>query len=273
MKRAILAVLVAACSSGAPRPASEPQPPAPGEVPAPAPETGGVQTETLVTLGQCWFRKPYEYMFSSGPGVTIRGTSYGMFIGGIAGILYYGDLNTCVGDLTGTKPYSYSDNSPFEVLSGLPVYSDQMNEAQPFGYYNPEIVRWGHEHLIPAPDTVIAGLPASEIYTKVFSRFFRMMAEAHLYLVGSGTCQQEMDAYVQSVVVGKQDGIDYLQARYSSALPDYATPWDGTSMTPQMAIGFWLRRGLDGTSDELWVGLEKVLKTYDGAWLESKRLP
>lgn len=42
-------------------------------------------------------------------------------------------------------------------------------------------------------------------------------------------------------------------------------------MTAQMAIGFWLRRGIDNTHIELWTGLRKVLLMYDKEWYASLR--
>ncbi len=31
-------------------------------------------------------------------------------------------------------------------------------------------------------------------------------------------------------------------------------------------MGFWLRRGIDGSANELWLALREVLKKYDTAW-------
>jgi hypothetical protein len=37
-----------------------------------------------------------------------------------------------------------------------------------------------------------------------------------------------------------------------------------------MAIGFWIRRGIDGTADELWTGLTKLMQLYDGSWWQAR---
>lgn len=271
----ITAVLLVACSSGV---SKEPQAPVAGEVvkeepeappPAPAGPGSPVEASVVEAMGACWFEKPYSYMFGPGPGVTVGGKSFGMLQAGIGGILYYGDLNSCFAEQAGTTSKSYSDNAPFGALSGLPLHSDQMDDSKPFGYYNPEIVEWGHSHLIPDQDARIGGVPAQEIYDRVFSRFFRMMTESYLYLVDSGSYEREMSEYLSMATQKNLDGIDYLQARFQGKLPQYGGAWDGTTMTPQMAIGFWLRRGLDGTSDELWTGLGKVMKRFDTSWYAS----
>jgi hypothetical protein len=269
----LASILLLSCSSGVKKTeAVEPV----GETGQPAVEPGpqsgsAIEPSMIATIGACWFRKPYSYMFSTASPVTVGDRSFGMLLAGINGILYYGDLNQCFAEQMETGVTSYSDNQPFEKMSGLPLHSDQMFETQPFGFYNPDLVVWGYTNLIPATTDTIAGVPAQTIYTGVFSRFFRMMTESYLHLVDQGIYRQEMDAYWDMATTGKKDGIDYLQARYMEVLPGYGGTWDGTSMTPQMAIGFWLRRGLDGTSDELWTGLKKVMLRFDGTWYAGLR--
>jgi len=283
------AVVTVGCSSGVPEDAREPrrgtQPVEPVAVadlgtveqtPEPQPEPPPAPGQPLDTVAResllsCWFDSPYSYMFGRTDPVTVGSGSYGMLQAGIRGILYYGDLNTCAGQLVGTRPRSYSDDTPFAELSGLPIHSDRMHEDQPFGFYNPDLVDWGRRNLIPDPTTAIAGVRAQDVYDGIFQRFFRVMAEAYLHLVSSGSYQQDMDAYLSMANDSSTDGIDWLQARYAGVLRNYPAGPDGTTMTAQMAIGFWLRRGIDGTSDELWEALRQVMQTYGGSWYGSVR--
>ncbi len=236
---------------------------------------------TLAALEQiyaCWFKNPYDYMFNPsgvpGESIGIGSKSFSMFMGGISGIMDYGSLSECAGDFVGVKQKSYSDPTPIEHLAGIPLYGDRMDDSQPFGFYNPELVTWGYTTMVPDPDSLIGGTAARIIYDKVFKRFARVMAESYLYLVDAGKYRDEMKAYWD--LAHKPDGfkpygyggLDYLQSRFSGALPAYQVAWDGTQMTPQMAIGFWLRRGLDGTHEELWTGLTKALKQYDIVWYD-----
>ena len=115
-------------------------------------------------------------------------------------------------------------------------------------------------------------LTARSIYAVVFSRFFRLMAESRLWLITKRKYKREMKAYWKMAIDQKDlggDGLTWLQRRYRGKLKEYQVDWDGTSLTPQMAIGFWLRRGLDGTDGELWIGLKKVLKAYDPEFFAS----
>ena len=278
----------AACSSKADKPPKvAQQEPAPSlevekKEEAREPEKKQPTVLTLAALEQiyaCWFKNPYDYMFASAgvPGemVGIGGKNFAMFMGGISGIMDYGSLSECAGGFVGVKQKSYSDPTPIEHLAGIPLYSERMDDSQPFGFFNPELVKWGYTTMIPDPDSLIGGAAAQIIYDKVFKRFARVMAESYLYLVDSGKYRDEMKAYWD---LAKKPGgfkpygyggLDYLQSRFNSALPAYQVAWDGTKMTPQMAIGFWLRRGLDGTHEELWTGLTKALKQYDGVWYDS----
>jgi hypothetical protein len=227
---------------------------------------GDMDVDTFEKLGGCWFESPYDYMFGGGSSIQIGGSSYATFTGGISGILYYGDLNNCVAEHLGGQASSYSDNSPFAKLAGVPLYSDLMDDTKPFGFFNPELIKWGHENLVPPATATIAGVPITDVYTFVFARFFRMMTEAYLWLAQSGNARKEEDEYWKMAQKKNVYGVEWLQNRYNGELAPYQVAWDGTSMTPQMAIGFWLRRGLDGTSGELWIGLKKVMTRFDATW-------
>ncbi|MFO8072166.1 MAG: bifunctional nuclease family protein [Polyangia bacterium] len=223
-------------------------------------------------LGKCWFERPYSYMFGGGERIEIGSGSFGSFNAGVGGVMHYGSLSECAGELIGVPQKSYSDDGPIAALAGMPLYGERMSEDKPFGFYNPELVRWGYENLVPDPATEIDGVPAREIYRVVFARFFRLMADSYLYLTESKKLERETRAYWRFAKRKNRgvDGIEWLQKRYAGALPQYGGGWDGTTMTPQMAIGFWLRRHEDGTDDELWTGLRMVLDTYDADWYRER---
>ena len=45
--------------------------------------------------------------------------------------------------------------------------------------------------------------------------------------------------------------------------------WNGNVV--KTAVAFWIRRSIDGTSEEFYKGLDKLLNTYDKDFLESQR--
>jgi hypothetical protein len=233
--------------------------------------------DALSQIYSCWFANPYEFMFdpSKSPkgGAVVGGKSFGMFMGGIGGILHYGSLTECFAAYAGVKKASYSDLEPAEKISGLSLYGPRMDGSKPFGFFNAELVRWGYTYLIPQATDRLGETAAQEIYDGVFSRFFRLMAESYLTLVDSGKYKDEMTVY-WNAVTGEgggvpQDGMTFIQSRFDGKLPQYGAPWDGTSWTPQMSFGFWLRRGFDGTDGELWTGLKILLKRFDATWYAS----
>lgn len=194
---------------------------------------------------------------------------------GVNGMIYGSHINY---DLSrylgaeGTNRYDYAAwNSVegFETLSGLSAR--ERNDEFGFDYYNPDFVNWGIENIVPEPNNVIGTYLAQEIYDQSLSRFFRINADAYLWLLEQGYPLHQ-GQYVDAMGTVDFEGTYYLERRYRGVLPEYVdeeTFYYG-DWTPEIAIGFWLRRGLDGTSDELWAGLNQLLNTYDTEWWVAK---
>ena len=34
----------------------------------------------------------------------------------------------------------------------------------------------------------------------------------------------------------------------------------------RFSVGFWLRRGIDGTAEVVWKLMDKIMREYDGEW-------
>ena len=236
---------------------AETKPPAPSPGPAPI-------AEEYAQLYQCWFDRPYPYMFADlGEPLLIDGRSVGMLMAGISGILYYGNFNECAGELAGQEPRSYSDIAPLEALAKVPATLDRA--GLPFDRVNPEFVNWARTELLPPGDQLIAGLPVQMAYDRVFQRFFRAMATSAAWLLESGQLDTEAKQYLTDVEAGAY-GIDWLEQRYAGSIPINDAYADGTMMTGSMAAGFWLRRELDGSLAVCWHGLADVLERYDQVW-------
>ncbi|KIG15223.1 hypothetical protein DB30_05767 [Enhygromyxa salina] len=234
----------------------------------PKPE-GGRLFEPLsadaIQVFRCWFTDPYEYMFTyDGEPFEFNDRAFGTFMAGISGILYYGNLNNCVGDIIGEPPRSYSDLQPIERFAG--VSATLPNSSLPFETVNPEIIHWARAKLLPAPNQYIDGIPVQLAYDRVFHRFFRVMAVSLFELHQQYAIAAEAQTYLRDTSNGDQ-GIDWLERRYTHSMPAFNGSWDGTTMTTPMAAGFWLRRQLDGSIGPCWHGLRDVLERYDPRWL------
>jgi hypothetical protein len=226
-------------------------------------------TAEIASLYRCWFRNPYSYMFSyEGNPLEVNGAQYGMMMAGIHGILYYGNLNNCAGELTGKPPGSYADIGPIEALAGVSATVPAQLE---FAAVNPEFIAFGRKHMLPSPEQMIDGVPVQLAYDRVFQRFFRLMTSSLLTLLETTDIDGETKQYLADTSAGN-DGIDWLAARYGGRISGYAESWDGTTLTAPMAAGFWLRRRADGSFAAAWHGLRDVLDRYDPVWLAEQKL-
>jgi hypothetical protein len=230
-----------------------------------------VTAKELLAIYGHWFDRPYEYMFDrSNPVLTVGNQGYGVFLAGIDGIVLYGGITKAIAAHSQQPKRGFYNLRPIERLSGLKIHRQRASSERSFSRFNPAIVRWGHQNLIPDPQAGLLGQPCQKIYDRLFSRFFRLMVESRLYLQRKQSQRKEQAAYLKAMKRRRFDGIDYLQKRFSGALPNYDIDQDGTNFTPAMAIGFWIRRGIDGTADELWTGLTKLMQLYDGSWWQAR---
>lgn len=231
-----------------------------------------ISQEDLSEFYEYWFDDPYDYMFRGeylefdpGRDITINGRRYRNYLAGINGIMIYGGLKECMAnylDIDGS--YGFWDNDIIEIFAGLPVY--RFEEA--FGYYNPDIIIWGYTYLIPDPENQIYGETFQEVYDVLFCRFFRLMTESYVSLNDQNIYEAEQEEYYRIIIVKEHEAIDYLNHRFGEFLPQYKV-YRGTSpWTVGMSYGFWLRRGIDGTHEEFWTGLKKVMVLYDEEWFE-----
>ncbi|MBN1150049.1 hypothetical protein JXA84_02380 [candidate division WOR-3 bacterium] len=219
--------------------------------------------ENLELLYEEWFSWPYEYMFDGCD-------KNQMFLAGVNGILYYGSLAEAFTFLLedGYTLKHYQDIGAIERISGIQI----LLKSEDFGYYNPEIIIWGYQNLIPLPEDEFLDQTYREVYHRVFQRFFRMMTESFLYLERERNVEQEAELYREKVVLGRVDALLFLEDRYKGVLEEYQVRDGYSEWTVGMAIGFWLRRNLDGTDVYLWEGLTKLMKLYDGEWFEREAL-
>lgn len=223
--------------------------------------------KSLVTLYEHWLEKPYEYMFDrSSTGLTVGQKDYGTYQGGINGIMKYGSLPEAAAKLLKLATPSFGDLRPIEKLTRLAIYVKEDSSGRAFSHFNPALVRWGYANLIPKPEAKILGNTCRAYYDKVFSRYFRLMTESYLYLDRGKLWDKEKQAYATAIKT-KRAGIPYLEQRYAGVLSGYSLSRNGTNFTPSMAIGFWVRRKMDNTAGDLWAGLSRLMKAYDGAFL------
>jgi hypothetical protein len=293
-------IILAACGATAlsctpQRPAPRTAPP--GSVPTPlvavptplvavpttlaAPESPGTlpgPTE-LGTFWEPWFASPYEYMFTSPAGLgweeSPAAASQGrVFGGGINGFYFYGGFDDCLRSWMGQeKDYGHDEYASLSTLAGRPFRTGQVGDGwdRSFGQYDPAVINWALSTFVPHPTQTIRGQTFQAVYDQTFFRAIRLHALAYDRLQMKYNLDREAKAYLKAMRGDSEFyGVEWLQNRYAGELQDaYPLEWDGTMMTAPMAMGFWLRRHVDGTEDSLTRGIGVVLRIYDPSFVEN----
>lgn len=178
-------------------------------------------------------------------------------------------------------------------LAGAPIFLSGPHSGEAlnlgshtdFGRYNPVFVQRMTELLIPA-----AADPAFRASTQnTYQTYVRPLA--HIYwltrrkLNENPECmQRELSGYQAAIAQAKAapatDGFGYHEKWFFFMNPHfckgnkpeewyYNNGMDGgvSGNVVKGAVGFWLRRTMDGTFDEFSSGLERLLRAYDPKWL------
>lgn len=229
--------------------------------------TAGPLSPEIASIYRCWFRSPYGYMFEMrGDPLELPHGDFGTLMGGINGILVYGAVNDCAGEVVDQRPRSFSDLGPLEKLAGVPTALDYDTEGSRYSTLNPAFLAWARVAMIPQAHEAIEGVPVALAYQKVFSRFFRLMVESAVYIHENLDARGEATRYLQAVYADG-DALEWLHLNYSGVLTEYGGSWDGTTWTPAMSVGFWLRREDDGTRTACWYALLDVVRRFDRPWV------
>lgn len=187
---------------------------------------------------------------------------------------------------------NYMEYKRFVQLVGVPVYA---NGPQPhssgglvldsrfsFGRYNPEFVARLGNICIPGERDSAFHAATQGIYdefvrplARVFFVTYRKLMDNPAFLV------QEKNEYLLAIrnrtlePYYYEKYFDFLSCEYpyyGKNRSDFKGPGfegicDGNVV--KTCVAFWIRRSIDGTDDEFYSGLERLLKVYDGAFLNS----
>lgn len=220
------------------------------------------------------FREPDTDMFiDNSSGITVNGKKLGQFKSSSKGITVYLSLYQAF------KNFSKIENEYEDKLigkyAGIPPYQKGHEEDFSFGHFNPDLIKWGIDNLYISPDTLIYGVKAQDIYNKSFQRYFRLTTESYLYLTKKkGLYKTEQNKYIgeYNKTIKNETysffGPEYLELRYNKLAQFKQYNDDRFTYSPGIAIGFWLRRGLDKTDKVLWSGLKQVMTNYDKEWFK-----
>lgn len=124
-----------------------------------------------------------------------------------------------------------------------------LSEA-PFNNYNPKVIQWAQKNLIPHPSQNFLGSSFQEVYNVLLKDDFQSMTLARIELYNSNV-ENLLSGYKAEVIEEEMDGVEWLYNHFESY------PWEK---------GFWLRRKIDNTENEMWQSLVKIMMLYDKEW-------
>jgi hypothetical protein len=171
-------------------------------------------------------------------------------------------------------------------LSGPHADEIDYSSATSFGHYNPEFLKKLHQKLSATFD--------NPIFVKGFQSFYeehlKMYLQTHYYSYNIGTSSPEIEkaylAIIEEEAAKERKG--YSEASFYLAEAFLGIPGlpaelykggtsyiDGGTNYDQyeryISYGFWVRRSIDGTSDEFYELLKLMLNTFDSAFLEAQQ--
>jgi len=219
-----------------------------------------------------WFANPYEYMFQGelynyvGNNLDYLMTNKHQFYAGTKGFVMYGGIRTILQEFYNQSLNSYNFDEAVEALSGIKCYiKTQHYDNKKFNYINPEIIDWAYRQ-VPKPGLRVQNYRCDEIYESIFSRFFRLMTRAYIYANHENDINQLRHEY-ERVMYAETASIYDLEELYKSALPEFQLKHKFADIiTPATAIGFWVRRNIDGSDQIIWEKLNSFMKLYDRKW-------
>lgn len=181
-----------------------------------------------------------------------------------------------------------------DAAPGSATAGDFNFKSYDFGRYNPEFVQWAIANAIPATRDEGLRRLTQPFYDRYLRELCRYYYITYLDLQAAGPriddeviprFEQDLDTF--SSVPFDERGMgtgpgDYLQytvfadyatqfARYDNARKRWVSifAWSSGEMDvyhPNVAGPFWVRRRVDGTSEDFATLLRQMLSTYDRAW-------
>jgi len=167
------------------------------------------------------------------------------------------------------------------VFLGGPHANGPNLNADDFGRYNPEFVRWATEHLIPAAKDPVFREKSQAVYDRYLQEMTRIYWRVGADFAKDEALLRRLAAAYGAVIdewkgkdaaAGTSARFEHLhRATYSYAeAAGQGERWMTTNATYHagVAMGFWMRRELDGSRAEFMKMIEALLQAYDREFYE-----
>ena len=174
--------------------------------------------------------------------------------------------------LRGTLSYAQ-----LERLSGMPVFLSGPHgggklklRADTFGHYNPAFVRWAADTFVPAPQDGEYVAVSQAVYDKALRQQARAYYRAYVAWTQHPQGFAVERAYLMDMLAGRRPWA-FMGARWQDedlkALLGVDLESEGLNgYLVTTGLRFWQRRSIDGTADDVFALLDKLLAVHDAAW-------
>lgn len=162
-------------------------------------------------------------------------------------------------------------------LAGVPIFASGPHGAEPalgiaddFGHYDPRFVRWLRAALLPARSDATFRARTQPVYDAYVAHAARVWYGTRRRLEAHRAWFEKDVAWVRASLARQALPDDYLSRYYELMAPSFfggpgaevldSGDWDGEVV--KSAVGFWIRRELDGTAAEFAAALDELVGIY-----------
>jgi hypothetical protein len=224
------------------------------------------------------YEESSQYEFNIGnPRIVLNGKVFGMYRGFksyLEGVV----PRAAISVVRDNDPEQTEFSDPQDIataISGVPLYRE--NKQLPFASINPDFIEWVDNKGLPEPDAQFYGQSVKQIYNAMFRKNIWILFAAHQYLNHDDFFQKEVDHYKAAMEKEGFQGVNWLWDTYGNAdltdsffvIIDQKFPNNENEtfyFSQDMAIGFWLRRKMDGSDEKLWSLVQNMIRKYDDDW-------
>ncbi len=137
------------------------------------------------------------------------------------------------------------------------------NATKSFGYYNPEFIAKAAKVIdySLANDKIFAEL-GRYVYNRQLQKMTRLYHQSYQYLKANPAMTQQIIADYSAAMQNGNDAGEMIQAAFRSFADEkeeLGRDWYIANTAP----GFWIRRMMDGTADQIYEVLKTVMTAYD----------
>ncbi len=154
-----------------------------------------------------------------------------------------------------------------EYVSGLKTYTKEYNYEENISYFNPEMIQWVSYNFYDKPDGKTLGVNNKDIYNSFFKENLREYARVYVGLKKRGDFDKKVEEYKESLKKDPYSGVDFTDNFTITLKLDIKS--EPREYEDYRIVGFWLRRGIDGTEKVSWSSLRRTMEDYDKEWFKS----